>query len=269
MAVELPDPANATGAAVVLYPGGGYERRTLRWTMLVPMLKQAGFVVFTVIYTIGNPRDPACPKALWDGTRAASLVQARLAEWGLDGRILLFGSSAGGHLASFVETNGMARMPPRPPTDAYDDVVPRIAAAVLISPITLMDDTFPGDAGVRRNFLGLNPKPALVNISDNVEWISPSTPSTFLFHCRNDPNVAPDNSIQFYWRLLSLRTANDQIDLAQCDLHALQATSIWLPVVRSYLDFVGLTSRATPSPSASPRPVTTKRPTSKRPPLGL
>src|SRR5947199_10557305 len=101
----LPPRERATGAAVVVCPGGGYQhladhegRPVAEW------LNTLGVAAFVLKYRIG-PRYHH-PAMLQDAARALRTVRARAAEWGVDpARIGILGFSAGGHLASTLGTH--------------------------------------------------------------------------------------------------------------------------------------------------------------------
>jgi dipeptidyl aminopeptidase/acylaminoacyl peptidase len=52
--------------------------------------------------------------------------------------------------------------------------------------------------GSRRNLLGENPDPKLVESLSNETQVTPLTPPTFLFHTTNDATVPVENSVMFY-----------------------------------------------------------------------
>ena len=97
----LPDPAKATGAAIVICPGGGYAGLAPHeGGQYARFLNEYGVTGFVLKYRLGSAgyRHPAM---LQDATRAMRTVRARAGEWKLDPkRIGIMGSSAGGHLAS-------------------------------------------------------------------------------------------------------------------------------------------------------------------------
>jgi dipeptidyl aminopeptidase/acylaminoacyl peptidase len=53
-------------------------------------------------------------------------------------------------------------------------------------------------AGSRRNLLGPNPDPKLVDQMSNDRQVTKDTPPTFLFHTDEDKAVPPMNSVLFY-----------------------------------------------------------------------
>src|SRR5689334_24142052 len=101
----LPPRDRATGAAVIVCPGGAYGhladhegRPVAEW------LSTLGVAGFVLKYRIA-PRYHH-PAPFMDVSRAVRLVRARAREWGFDpGRIGILGFSAGGHLASTIATH--------------------------------------------------------------------------------------------------------------------------------------------------------------------
>ena len=128
----LPDPAKATGAAVIVAPGGGFRTRSMDnegWDV-ARALAERGMAAFVLKYRLNQtpaaledfaqwrpaPRPasatPPTPEEAWaqmvanmapqlaDAQAAFALVRARAAEWGVDpDRIGMIGFSAGARLA--------------------------------------------------------------------------------------------------------------------------------------------------------------------------
>src|SRR4030095_7800839 len=97
----LPEAASASGAAIVICPGGGYGG-------LAPhegndyalFFHPAGITCFVLKYRLGS-NGYRHPIMLNDAARAVRWVRANTAEYKLDPkRVGIMGSSAGGHLAS-------------------------------------------------------------------------------------------------------------------------------------------------------------------------
>ncbi len=104
--------AAATGAAMLVFPGGGYEH--LAWdkegTSVARWLNTLGVSAFVVRYRLG-PRYHH-PTMLTDARRAVRVVRARANDWGIDpSRIGVIGFSAGGHMASTAATQWTAGDP--------------------------------------------------------------------------------------------------------------------------------------------------------------
>lgn len=183
----------ATGAAVVVCPGGGYGgladhegRPIAEW------LNSVGVSGFVLKYRLA-PRHRH-PAPLQDAGRAIRTIRARAAEWGIKpDRIGILGFSAGGHLASTAGTHFDAGRPDA--ADPVERVSSRPDLMVLVYPvITLRDATHRGS---RTNLLGPSPDPALIALLSNEEQVTRETPPAFLVHTSNDAAVPCENSILF------------------------------------------------------------------------
>jgi acetyl esterase/lipase len=104
----LPPKEKATGAAVVICPGGGHRLLVFNAEGDEParFLASIGVAAFALKYRLG--REEGSPytiekHARQDGLRAMRLVRSRAKEWGIDpDRIGLMGFSAGGEVVSMV-----------------------------------------------------------------------------------------------------------------------------------------------------------------------
>jgi acetyl esterase/lipase len=190
----LPDPAKATGAAMVICPGGGYGALAphegadyARW------LASQGIAGFVLKYRLG-PAGYHHPRMLEDAARALRLVRFHAADWKLDPkRIGIIGSSAGGHLAATLLTHFDAGNPAAP--DPVDRVSSRPDLGVLCyAVITMGDLTHPGS---RMNLLGTNPPPELINDLSAERQVKKDTPPCFIFATDEDTTVPVENSLAF------------------------------------------------------------------------
>jgi hypothetical protein len=111
VAVFLPPAGKATGAAVVIIPGGGHRFLNInsegyalgRW------LASKGVAGFVVKYRLAKDQTVEHSpyridvEEMQDARRALRLVRSRAAEWGVDpARVGVLGFSAGGHLAAHL-----------------------------------------------------------------------------------------------------------------------------------------------------------------------
>src|SRR5580658_4319517 len=104
----LPPKEKATGAAVVICPGGGHRLLVFNAEGRDPgeYLAGIGVAAFALKYRLS--REEGSPYSLdkhplEDGQRAMRLVRSRAQEWGIDpARIGIMGFSAGGEVASLV-----------------------------------------------------------------------------------------------------------------------------------------------------------------------
>lgn len=113
--VYLPPKEKATGAAVVICPGGGHRLLVFKAEGDEPAryLASLGIAAFALKYRL--PREEGSPYSLdkhlrEDGQRAIRVVRSRSQEWGIDpNRIGIMGFSAGGEVvsyASYTPTDG-------------------------------------------------------------------------------------------------------------------------------------------------------------------
>ena len=136
--VYLPPKEKATGAAVVICPGGGHRLLVFKAEGDEPAryLNGIGVASFALKYRLG--REQGSPysiekNALQDGQRAMRLVRSRAKEWGVDpNRIGMMGFSAGGELASMVAFGTNAG--DQSATDPIDRISSRPDFLVLIYP---------------------------------------------------------------------------------------------------------------------------------------
>jgi acetyl esterase/lipase len=203
----LADPEKATGAAIVICPGGGYGGLAnhegddyARW------FNEMGIAGFVLRYRLG-PSGYRHPAMLQDAARAVRTVRARAGEWKLDPtHVGIIGSSAGGHLASTLLTHFDAGKP-----DAADIVERQSSRPDLgilcYAVITMGEFTHKGS---RYNLLGPNPSPELIRDLSNELQVTKNTPPCFIWHTFEDKAVPVENSLQF---AEALRKAGVRFDL--------------------------------------------------------
>jgi acetyl esterase/lipase len=183
----------ATGAAVIVCPGGGYSHLAdHEGGPVAEWLNSVGITAFVLKYRIG-PRYHH-PAPLQDAARAIRLVRSRAAEWKLDPqRIGILGFSAGGHLASTIGTHFDLGVPDA--TDPIERVSSRPDLLVLIYPVITMGNFT--HAGSKKQLLGDNPSAEMVTLLSNELQVTKDTPPTFLVHTANDAGVPVENSLHF------------------------------------------------------------------------
>jgi len=196
LTVYRADPERASGAAVVVCPGGGYGRLASdhEGRQVAEWLNSLGVSAFVLQYRLG-PRYRH-PVPLQDAQRAIRLVRSRAAEWGLDPtRVGILGFSAGGHLASTASTHFDDGR--RDASDPVERQGSRPDFAVLGYPVVSLVDP-PAHLGSRRNLLGEPADPALVELLSNERQVTPRTPPTFLFHTADDSVVPVANALLYF-----------------------------------------------------------------------
>jgi acetyl esterase/lipase len=191
----LCDPAKATGAAIVICPGGGYTHLAIdhEGYHYARFLNEVGVAGFVLKYRLGSDgyRHPAM---LQDAARALRTVRARAAEWKLDpAKIGIMGSSAGGHLASTLLTHYDAGRADDP--DPIERVSSRPDLGILCYAVITMG---PGTHnGSRDSLLGRNASAELIAELSNELHVTKETPPTFLWHTADDGTVPVSNSLNF------------------------------------------------------------------------
>ena len=206
LAPYFPPKEKATGAAVIICPGGGYSRLAEHeGRPVAEWLNSVGVTAFVLKYRLG-PRYQH-PAPLLDAARAIRTVRARAAEWRLDPeRIGILGFSAGGHVASTAGTHFDAGQPTA--ADAIERVSSRPDVLILIYPVITMRELT--HAGSKKNLLGTEAKPELVALLSNEERVTKETPPTFLVHTVDDAGVPVENSLMF---VAALRKAGVPFEL--------------------------------------------------------
>lgn len=182
--------ANA-GATIVIIPGGGYgmlsryHRETAEW------FRALGYPAVVVNYRVKPHRYPA---AFADALRAIRLVRQRGVEWRLPvNRLVLYGGSAGGHLAALVATR------PDWYRDPEDDLAGKVSARpdrlVLMYPV--ISASAPYRHGSFNNWFTPDAPAALRHEVSPELHVTAALPPTLIFHAADDTNVTVRNSLDF------------------------------------------------------------------------
>ena len=180
---------NNTGAAVVVFPGGGYQILAidLEGTEVFDWLNSVGVTCVLVKYRVPNTGPyPKSSAALQDAQRALGLVRQHAAEWGIDSkRIGVLGFSAGAHLSAALSTHYDKRL--YDSVDAADQLSCRPDFAVIVYPgyLALADQ-------------GMAPNPEIHPTAD--------TPPSFIVQAEDDP-VHVENALVYFAALKNAKVA--------------------------------------------------------------
>jgi acetyl esterase/lipase len=185
-------------AAVIVCPGGGYVRLAVakEGSEVTRFLNSLGVSAFVLKYRVAPYRHPA---PLRDVLRAVRWVRSHADELGVDaGRIGVFGSSAGGHLAAsagtlFDSSEGKTGAP-------LDSVAARPDFIALLYPVITMKEPH-AHAGSRKALLGPDPAPSAIEAASLELHVRRETPPTFIVHTAEDKSVPVENSLAFYQAL--------------------------------------------------------------------
>ena len=169
-----------TGAAVVVFPGGGYHILAidLEGTEVCDWLNSAGITCILLKYRVPDSGPyPKSPAALQDAQRALGIVRSHAADWRIDPhRIGVLGFSAGAHLAAALSTHFDQRL--YDPVDAVDQLSCRPDYAVIVYPgyLALADQNFA-------------PNPDIV--------VTDKTPPSFIVQAEDDPVHVENATVYF------------------------------------------------------------------------
>ena len=183
---------NNTGAAVVVFPGGGYQilAMDLEGTEVCDWLTSTGITCVLLKYRVPGASKypisgayPKAPQALDDAQRTISVTRLHAADWHIDpGKIGVIGFSAGGHLVAATSVHFEKRVYAR--VDAVDDVSCRPDFAIAI---------YPGHLMVAENSVALQ--------QDVKSHLSKQTPSTFLLQNEDDEVDGVEQALSYYFGL--------------------------------------------------------------------
>jgi len=172
----------ASGAAILICPGGGYSGISVEKEGIEIALwfNQLGISAFVLYYRMPNGHDDI---PLVDAQAALQIIHKGAKRWNIDQhKIGIMGFSAGGHLASTVGTH-------------FKTKVQRPDFMILAYPVVTMENELT-HRGSRENLLGENPSDKLVTLYSNELQVTKETPPTFIVHAIDDKTVPIANSEQ-------------------------------------------------------------------------
>lgn len=184
--VYLPKKGEATGRAIVVCPGGGYQHLAMQHEghQWAPFFANQGIATIVLKYRMpkGNPAVPVA-----DAEEAIRLVRRNAAEWGINSNdIGIMGSSAGGHLASTVATHVTGEGKPN--------------FQILFYPVITMRQGVT-HRGSHNNLIGEKASPEAELLYSNEKQVSASTPRAFIALSNDDRSVPAANGVEYYLSL--------------------------------------------------------------------
>lgn len=195
-----PGPGKASGAAVIIIPGGGYGVVVYQGegVNIAKAMAEKGIAAFVLKYRL--PSDAIMPDKkigpLQDAQQAIKLVRENAEKWGVDkNKVGIMGFSAGGHLASTAATHFEKSYVDNPGNTSL-----RPDFQILIYPVISMQDSLT-HGGSHDNLLGTNPSRQDIDLFSNELQIRANTPPTYLTHAADDKLVDVDNSIIYFEKL--------------------------------------------------------------------
>ena len=176
------DAAKATGQGVVIVPGGGYYKLSMKYDgfMIGQYLRSIGVSAIVVKYRLPNEHREV---PLEDAQAALRYMRTEGATWGVDPQqVGILGSSAGGYLAG--HTSNVTPDSEKP------------AFSILI--YSVVDGTKrSADRGTFGLMLGKNRTDAEQESYSLHNLVSPTTPPTLLL-ADDDVRVMPEHSMAYY-----------------------------------------------------------------------
>lgn len=195
--VYKPVSGKASGAAVIVIPGGGYSVVVYQGEgiNIAKALTERGITAFILKYRL--PSEAIMPDKkigpLQDAQQAIKLVRDNAAKWGIDAsKVGIMGFSAGGHLAATAATHFEKAY-----IDNASNTNLRPDFQILIYPVISMQDSLT-HSGSRDNLLGKTPSRQDIDLFSNELQVRVNTPPTYLTHAADDKLVDVDHSIVYF-----------------------------------------------------------------------
>lgn len=186
MKVFLPDAKKATGRAVVICPGGGYEGIAMaqEGTEWSSFFNNMGIAAIVLKYRLPHGVTMA---PISDAEQAIKLVKQKAVAWHINPNdVGIMGSSAGGHLASTIATHSIGDAKP--------------AFQILFYPVITMQSGFTHQ-GSHDQLLGKDAKKKDENFYSNDMQVTRKTPRAFIALSDDDHVVQPINGVNYYIEL--------------------------------------------------------------------
>jgi len=243
----FPSKDDNCGAAVVIYPGGGYTHITLNLGgfQLAKWFNTLGISAFVVAYRLPDSPDLIQKEIgpLQDAERALQIVRANASKWNIQkDKIGVMGTSSGGHLASLV---GTTRNDVTSVNDTIDGYKFYPDFMILVSPVIDMGQY--AHKGSRLSLLGLNPSNEMIEKYSTQNNVTEQTPPCFIADAFNDKTVKPQNSLLFYQALLD-KNISTSFHVFPQGGHAINvnntpgSTSLWKDLCEAWLKEMGFIS---------------------------
>lgn len=197
------------GTVAVIAPGGAYSH--LAWDKegvdIAQWLNSIGVSAFVLKYRLPAEFPGKGYVALADAQRAVRTLRHAAPDCGWNPeRIGVVGFSAGGHLASQLETRPQAQTTQR--TDDIDEFDSAPNFGILMYPVISMDPAITHQ-GSKTALLGDKPTAAEVMLASSELQVTATTPPTFVGAPKGDTAVSPENSKRFAAALQTAGVANE------------------------------------------------------------
>ncbi len=212
-----------TGAAVVVFPGGGYQILAidLEGTEVCDWLTSRGITCVLLKYRVTDvgpyPKSgpyPESPMALEDAQRTVGLVRFHAAEWRINPhKIGVLGFSAGGHMVAAMSTHFDKRLYPAVDAADKESCRPDFAVAIYPGHLSLSAAEWDANQGAKKFVV---PHPEHLSIADESFALNPDlrvtsqTPPTFLLQAEDDHVDNVNDSLAYY---IALKEAGVPVEM--------------------------------------------------------
>lgn len=189
------DPEKATGAAVIICPGGGYVHLAMdhEGDEVAKRFAENGVTAFVLKYRL--PQDSIMKDKsfgpLMDAEQAIYLLRKNAVKWNIDTAMVgIMGFSAGGHVASSLAVHyGDVKI------ENKEKLSLRPNFAILLYPVISFLDS--PHVGSMNNLIGVNGTQEQKEYFSNDRHVNTQTPITFIVQANDDRTVPVKNSILF------------------------------------------------------------------------
>ncbi|USQ94499.1 alpha/beta hydrolase [Caulobacter sp. RL271] len=195
-------PKTPNGAAVMLIPGGGYERVVLdkEGYETARRLNESGYTCFVLFYRMpGDGWAAGGDAPLQDAQRGVRLIRSKAKAMGFSpDRVAIMGFSAGGHLAANLTVRFDA--PTYAPIDAADQLPAKPNLSALVYPVISTDQAI-AHAGSRKQLLVKDASPERALELSPEKQVREGLSPVFLLHAVDDKTVPVENTIAMFTAL--------------------------------------------------------------------
>lgn len=229
------------GSAVLICPGGGYQRLSYLYNgfNLAKWFKVQGVNAFVLIYRLPHQIDLIDRRLapLQDAQRAIKIIRGHASNWEIDvNKVGVMGVSAGGHVAGMLGTSlkDVSQI-----KDSFDNYNFSPSFMILLSPVITMGNY--AHKGSKAILLGSDSASSEMIYKYSLEnQVTSCTPPTFLLHAFNDQTVLVQNSLLFYNALIK-NNINASIHIFPQGHHSLNlnnnpgSADLWPELLRKWL----------------------------------